>query len=309
MTAGDDDGTSHEVIICTRDRPQELRRSLESIVQQTPLPNSVLVVDSSVDDRSEVETRRQAQEQSSVVIRHIRSAVGLTRQRNRGVAASRGEVIHFLDDDVVCEPGYLSGIMACFSADPLGDLLGVGGLVTNVRPARPSRWKNLFGLSHADQGRVLASGRPTIVYQAAHPLEVDWLSGCCMSYRATVFSWGQFDETLPGYGLGEDVDFSYRVRQKGRLIVTPNARLEHHQSPRNRLQVEDYTYDEIVMRARRVRSGVGDLSMGAFWASVSAQAVALLLDGFALRSSESRRRLAATLRAAKVARGDGAARR
>jgi GT2 family glycosyltransferase len=302
VTARGDAGVDHEVIICTRDRPEDLRRALDSVANQTLLPDRVLVVDSSEDDRSEKETRRQAAEHSGVEFQHIRSAPGLTRQRNCGVAASRGQVIHFLDDDVVCEPGYLAAIMACFAADPNGEVLGVGGLVTNVRPARPSRWKNLFGLSAADQGRVLASGRPTIVFETDRQLDVDWLSGCCMSYRAIVFSSEKFDETLPGYGLGEDVDFSYRVRQKGRLVVTPEARLEHHQSERNRLQVEEYTYDDVVLRARRVRTGVGTFSMGAFWASVIAQAVALFVDGYALRAAESRRRLAATLRGARAAR-------
>jgi GT2 family glycosyltransferase len=308
VTARGDGGVDHEVIICTRDRPEDLRRVLDSIASQTLLPDRVLVVDSSEDDRSEMETRRQASEHFGVEFQHVRSAPGLTRQRNCGVAASRGQVIHFLDDDVVCEPGYLAAIMACFGADPNGEVLGVGGLVTNVRPARPSRWKNLFGLSAADQGRVLASGRPTIVFETDRQLDVDWLSGCCMSYRAIVFSSEKFDETLPGYGLGEDVDFSYRVRQKGRLVVTPKARLEHHQSERNRMQVEEYTYDDVVLRARRVRAGVGNLSMGAFWASVIAQAVALLVDGYALRAAESRRRLAATLRGARAARKAGAPR-
>lgn len=302
MIASIDDRVSQEVIICTRDRPAELYDALGSIAHQSLLPDRVLVVDSSENDRSEFETRRQASEHPSVEIRYIRSDAGLTRQRNCGVAASRAEVIHFLDDDVVCEPDYLAAIMACFANDRADEVLGVGGIVTNVRPARPSRWKNTFGLSGTDQGRVLASGRPTVVYEVEQPLDVDWLSGCCMSYRSIVFGWAHFDESLTDYGLGEDLEFSYHIRQRGRLIVTPHARLEHHPSPHNRLQAEDYTYDEIVHRARRVRSGVGDLSMGAFWVSVSAQAIALFVDGFALRSPESRGRLAATLRAARTAR-------
>lgn len=39
--------------------------------------------------------------------------------------------MHFLDDDVACEPAYLEGIVGEFEKDRDGRVLGVGGLITN----------------------------------------------------------------------------------------------------------------------------------------------------------------------------------
>ena len=72
-------------------------------------------------------------------------------------------------------------------------------------------------------GRVLPSGRNPLVVDVLSVTEVDWLSGCSMSFRRAVFEMFSFNEELTGYGLGEDVEFSYRVHQRGRLLVTPDA--------------------------------------------------------------------------------------
>jgi GT2 family glycosyltransferase len=125
------------------------------------------------------------------------------------------------------------------------------------------------------------------------PIDVDWLSGCSMSFRRRVFDRLRFDEGLPGYGLGEDVDLTYRVAQMGRLVVTPAARLQHLQSPTNRLDAVRYTRDELITRARRVRHRTGRLRMRAFWWSVIGQICALVVE-----REENPGRLSTTVRTA-----------
>lgn len=58
---------------------------------------------------------------------------------------------------------------------------------------------------------------------------------------------------------------SYRVRQHGRLVVEPAARLIHLESPRNRWDRRLWARTDVVNRRFRVDSGVGAYRLSAFW--------------------------------------------
>ena len=287
------------LIVCTRNRPLEVGRCLESVANQTRLPHVILVVDSSDDDATERVVGGRSFGPLADRLEYHRSLAGLTHQRNAGVALTRSDIVHFIDDDVVLEPGYIAAVMAAFSADERGAILGVGGLVTNAHHEGRSSLRRLFGLYGDRSGAVLASGRNVLAVDLVVDADVDWLSGCSMSYRRTLFDVIRFDEDLPGYGLGEDVEFSYRVRQHGRLLVATAARLVHLQSPTNRLTSVQYTRDELITRARRVRARTGRLRMRAFWLSVIGQVVGLLAASLGRPDRRlSLRRCMATVRTA-----------
>jgi len=216
---------------------------------------------------------------------------GLTAQRNAAIRAGRSEVVHFVDDDTVLDPHYIESILREFAADLEGTVLGVGGLITNCHRHPVSMAKRVFLLDSPRAGRVLPSGRNPLAVDVQSVTEVDWLSGCSMSFRREVFEMFSFNEQFEGYGLGEDVDFSYRVRQRGRLVLTPDARIEHLESPLNRMAMPQYTYDEIVNRARRVRARTGRLRMRWFWWSVVGDLLALGRASVLDRSGVARARL------------------
>ena len=152
------------------------------------------------------------------LLRVLTTSPGLTRQRMVGVEALSAdtEVVHFLDDDVVLEEGYFEAIEDCFAADQL--VLGVSPLAQSAdRP--PANWRGRFFLRDSNVGgRVLASGINVLPRPVLGVSEVQWLSGCGMSFRTSVFKFCRFDESLEGYCLGEDVDFSLEL-PVGRLLV------------------------------------------------------------------------------------------
>jgi GT2 family glycosyltransferase len=288
---------SDELIICTLNRPREVERCLASVTRQTRLPDLVRVVDASenADTRSVVD--RYAAGALSGRLIYQAATPGLTAQRNAGIRAGRPDIVHFVDDDTVLDSRYVESILREFLADPEGTVLGVGGMITNLHRHRVPIAKRAFMLDSPRTGRVLPSGRNPCVVDVQSVTEVDWLSGCSMSFRRGVFETFSFNEAFKGYGLGEDVEFSYRVRQRGRLLVAPEARIEHLQSPTNRMTMPRYTYDEIVNRARRVRARTGCLRMRWFWWSVIGQLLALagasVLDRSAVQRARFRKGLAA----------------
>jgi GT2 family glycosyltransferase len=262
---------SDVLVLCTRNRPREVRTCLDTVRVQARVPNRVLVVDSSDDDETERVVRELAGAwPDGSVLEHLRAEPGLTRQRAVGIDATADEIVHFVDDDTVLDPGYFAAIVGVFAADRDGRLGGVGGFVTDQPPHHFRRVDAWLGLDSAAEGVVLPSGRNVRVYrEPPAPIEVDWLPGCAMSYRRAVFASERPNPAVAH--ASEDVELSYRVRQHWRLVVTPAARIEHHESPRNRPSREQIVRVELVSRYERVRAGTGRLSLRAFWISALGQ--------------------------------------
>lgn len=258
-----------EIIVCTRNRTDDVARLLQNLLGQEVRPR-LIVVDSSDDASSEHSVRAFASASGWPGVEYVKSEPGLTRQRMAGIAhlSSDCRIVHFIDDDVLLEPDYFSAIESCFASSP--DIVGVGGVVTNTMRHRPPHLLNrLFLLDSRRQGVVLRSGVNIRCFEALERTEVQWLSGCSMSYRRDVFSSCSFDTDLEGYSLGEDVDFSFGVSRLGRLVVCPQARLQHLEKGVTLSVRRTIWRDEVVRRFRFVKRyrGMG-MSLAAFWWSV-----------------------------------------
>jgi GT2 family glycosyltransferase len=275
-----------DLIICTRNRPDDLARCLDSVLRQRRLPTATTIVDSSDTDASQrVVDGYAARWPAEHTITYVAAERGLTHQRVVGLRTTRQPIVHFVDDDTVLEPNYVDGILATFAADTTGAIGGVGGFVTNQPEHRFWRVDEWLGMYSRHEGAVLPSGRNVRVsHEPVADLDVDWLPGCAMSYRRAVLDLAPPDERVPFEG--EDVELSYRVRQHARLVVTPRARIEHLASPTNRESVEASCAAELVSRWRRVRSGVGSLSVPAFWVSAVGQLAWSAVKGVLTLSGE-----------------------
>jgi glycosyltransferase involved in cell wall biosynthesis len=67
---------------------------------------------------------------------------GLTPARLAGIAAARGEVLVFVDDDNVLAPDFLAAVRAAFAADPA--LAAAGGPVVPEYEVGPDSWMKEF---------------------------------------------------------------------------------------------------------------------------------------------------------------------
>jgi glycosyltransferase involved in cell wall biosynthesis len=102
------------VVICTRDRPRDLSRCIESLQRLNDSPLEVLIV-----DQSEI----PAEIEGDLVRSHPMTERGLSRARNHGISLARGEVVAFLDDDCTVSPSWLRSIRAAFERHPDADIV------------------------------------------------------------------------------------------------------------------------------------------------------------------------------------------
>lgn len=213
-------GPSLTVAICTRNRAQRLARLLRSLEQARPealFPNvDVLVIDNgSTDDTRDAVADFPA-------ARHVlEEKAGLNFARNRALKEAKGELIAFLDDDVVVDPGWLQGLATAWSSRP--DAGGYSGLVL------PFRLDTEAQLLFERRGGF-RRGFKRIEFRSAHhhnplfPVGAGSVgAGCNMAFdRQLLLHLGGFDEALdtgaplPG---GGDLDIFYRVLRSGRPMV------------------------------------------------------------------------------------------
>ena len=234
------------VIICTFNRPDDLREALESIYHQTSPPIEVLVVDDSTTDQSRKIILDEAQRfaNKSISLRHIRNYKdrGTTVARNIGAFSSKGSIIQFIDDDVILDKDYLKVILDLYRDHP--NAMGAHAFIHPT--VHMSRWKRftnsidrMFFLQcrHNDCGGVTRSFNPVVPAYLNGTIKCQWLNGCNLSCRREVFEHIRFDENLKRYAYGEDLDFSYRLWRifPGSLYMTPDAHLVHKMSGVSRL--------------------------------------------------------------------------
>ena len=252
-----------------------------AIEAQTLRPAFIVVVDSSPspDDRSDT---RAALDATSIPHTYIYSSYGsAAHQRNLGIdralAWADFDFIAFIDDDTRPAPDYWERLSTLLVHHGQGALGASGTTGPRPYPGTPSRWdgyRRLFLLTGPSDGRLLASGINLAVDASApQPVQSEWLFGCSL-WRRSALEGTRFRDDFPGSSLGEDVEFSARIGQRGTLWVDPQAHLGHLLSDEGRPDVRTHTHRSIRNRYEIVR-GIdgGVVGRAAFWWSVLGQGV------------------------------------
>ncbi len=222
-------------VIPTRNRPADLVKAVGSVLGQTRRPDTLIVVDQSPGDESRRAVEALPAGSPPLRVDYVcdTTITGLVEAKRVAAGRADGDVVCFLEDDIVLEADYFEQIERGFVERP--EMLGCCGVVTNLPPL-PAFYVGLFHLFHrgmfADR-RVGVHGFMNGSSQALIPS--NYLSGGLSAYRREVFAAVPFD-TANELFMTEDIDFSTRAAQLygERFFINPNARLEHHMSPVNR---------------------------------------------------------------------------
>ncbi|MGH2807862.1 MAG: glycosyltransferase family 2 protein, partial [Actinomycetota bacterium] len=226
-------------IIATRNRPDELLTSVESIVRQTVLPEELCIVDSSDETPVRAKVEELCSEVGLTLDYHHPAPRGLTIQRNIGIERTEGDPVFFVDDDVFLEPNCHEEILEEYQR--WGDELG-GVRATPKNPARPPLisilWRKLFGIGGwwpEASGKMRAGFWVEGISIAAGVRKIEYMTGWFMSFKRPIVEEFKFDEELSGYAHKEDVDYTYRVSREYVLLQTPKAICDHFQTVTSRL--------------------------------------------------------------------------
>jgi GT2 family glycosyltransferase len=202
------------VVICTRDRPGPLARALADAAAQLPEAAELVVVDQSGDAHAPA-VAAAAQANGARLVRPTER--GLPAARNAGLAAARGEIVLFLDDDVRVLPGCLDAHVHAHERPGVGV---VAGRIVE-RSARPN--------TPATANHLSPGGRVVTNLWGVDPGTVETAKGANMSFkRDALVAAGGFDPRYRGTAFLEDADASVRVARRGYVVrFEPAAEVVH----------------------------------------------------------------------------------
>lgn len=212
------------VAIPTYERGPVLVKTLEHLLQQQPAAGEILVVDQTERHPAEVEARLRQWDRQGMVrwIRKDRPSVAAAM--NAGLVAASGEIILFLDDDIVPFPSLIAAHAENYR-DPhvvavVGQILQPGQLPTRRDGYRPGRgiWRDLDFPCHSSEPAVLFNG----------------MAGNLSVRRAAAIQAGGVDENFLGVAYRFETEFCRRLSRVtgGTILFDPRASVRHLQAAR-----------------------------------------------------------------------------
>ncbi len=203
------------VIVATFNRVEALWTTLDQLLEQNFTDFELLVIDQS-DAAGAAQIFQFIAERRDARMKYLHlTRKGLPNARNEGLARARGEVVVFVDDDVlITSKDFLSAHLAAYDDPEVGGVVGrhiERYIKTNVRQtACHVSWtgRTIFNLFGTERQAVRSC------------------KGSNMSYRAAVLAQvGGFDRKTK---MLEDTDFSVRVAKAGwTILFEPDAEVVH----------------------------------------------------------------------------------
>jgi glycosyltransferase involved in cell wall biosynthesis len=223
-----------DVAVCTHGRPDTLKRCLDSLqelgITRAPGAIQVLVIDNAPPDNRTAELVRQY----SGVTYVYEPKPGLDFARNRALCEASGELLAFLDDDVVIDRSWLQGLREAWAANQ--DAAAFTGPILPLELETKAQivFERIGGFGkNFERVRFGAALLESETYPCGAGI---FGAGANMVFRRSVLEkLGGFDEALdtgaplPG---GGDLDIFCRIVRAGYPLIREPKLLVYHQHRR-----------------------------------------------------------------------------
>ena len=208
LSHADASALTFSVVIPVWNGSAHLAKCLDALAASTRKPDEIVVVDDGSDDHSAAVARAHGGKVVSVA----GGPLGPATARNRGVSASSGEIIVFIDCDVAVHPETLGLMEQQFLSN--ADLCGLFGSYDD-RPTDTGLISGYRNLLHHH------------VHQRSKREASTFWSGCGAIRREAFQAAGGFDETYRWASI-EDIELGLRLRRAGhRLLLCPEIQATH----------------------------------------------------------------------------------
>jgi len=237
------------VVICTYNRASSLARALLSLAKQSYKEFEVVIIDGGSTDG----TKQVAEEfMSRLRIKfYVLREKELAKVRDLGWRKARGELVSWIDDDVVASPNWAKSIIEIFRDSKIGGVSGPTIIPSKILKQRDvfffynkrgfsgllgRFWNRVFLEGGSKEvGRVFRSGAwsPGSNFRSCLRLrgliDVDYLEACNMTVRRDLVKRvGGFDFDYRGVAEWCELDLAQKVKALGyRLIFSTKVRVDH----------------------------------------------------------------------------------
>jgi GT2 family glycosyltransferase len=196
------------VVVPVLNGGEQLHGCLQALGASLRAPDEIIVVDDGSSDGSQATAARHGVR----VLATSDGPRGPAHARNLGAAAAAGDVLVFVDADVVVHADALARMESIFAAEP--EVAAVFGSYDEDPPARglASRYKNL---------------QHHYVHQHGNREAATFWAGCGAVRRSAFFAVGGFDDSYRRPSI-EDIELGVRLRRAGhRIRLCPEVQATH----------------------------------------------------------------------------------
>jgi GT2 family glycosyltransferase len=195
-----------------KDRLARMLRALDAVIPSGLSLEAVVVVDGATDGTEEL----LATLQTSYPLRVLtQKNAGPGAARNRAIAAATGDILIFLDDDVIPTEGLITHYLEIHRRDPHAVITGPMIAPPGMRLAPWLQWE---ADTLQKQYDAMEAGRWA-------PTPRQFYTANASTRRADVLAAGGFDER---YTRAEDVEMAFRMADRGaRFYFVPAAAVLH----------------------------------------------------------------------------------
>jgi len=195
------------VIIPARDSESVLGKCLEAVKASSYPVHEIIVVNDGSSDR----TSSIAKQYSAKTI-DLDSPYGANYSRNKGASSSSGDILLFLDSDVVVQVDTIQHIMSYFSENSVDAIVGLYSL-KHRHHNLASQYKNLW-----IRFSYLKSGP-----------RIDWIFGAVSAIRkSAVWKVKGFDRRILMEHGGDDLELGKRMTaSEHNILLKPEIEVEH----------------------------------------------------------------------------------
>jgi len=292
------------IIVPTKDRPNDLRNLLLTLLNLRYRPIEIIIVDDSRTDEAlkVIQSLKREFEKHDIKVYYVKGdGEGLTSARNMGLSIANGDIICFLDDDVlILDPNAIDKIVEFFTVTP--EAMCVQPFV--IHPHRSQGIRRTLGNAvrkalcldyrspdKCEIRRCYSSVFPSEVRRVVKATRV---MGCAFCCRSIVFKYVKFDTYLKKAGYYEDADFSSNVIRtfgKNSINLIPFVIVYHKVTPVARLSTEQQvnmsiTYWTYTFLKNQYNSSI--LNLIAFLYALCGMLIHTVLDTIVGRKKSSR---------------------
>ena len=258
----------YSIVIPAFKRSDLISKCLESIEKQIAKPLEVIIVDNNFEEE-------ESKKLQSLVNKFIsKNSIDLILKkspknsgaiaRNIGAKSSKGEIVAFLDSDVILDDNYYSILIEYFSSKK--DLIAIQGIDKSLIETQSKLLKKsflkkiIYYFEQFFETSLLLNRKSAYVSPSlavAHPpienefeISSQWISTCAGLFKRELFDYYSFPNQFVTYSNNEYLMFSYNLflQKKGLMLYTNKAKYRDVQTKegrisRNALMYQIQAYD------------------------------------------------------------------
>ena len=230
------------IVIPTRNRSDMLYNTIKELKKNTFFFKEIIVVDSS--NKFHKSKIKNFKNKIKVKMKVYNAKPSISLQRNIGLdkVINKRKYVMFLDDDLIFKKNAFKKMYSFVKKNK--NLAGIG-FNLNIKKVnffteflKKNKLTKLLGIYDTKMGIVTPSGWQTKAINLKRDLEVEWIPTQAVIYNNEKIKNLKFDTAYGRYSYLEDLDFSYSLSQRGKLMICSSA----NYTSENTVNRNDYNF-------------------------------------------------------------------